>query len=176
MDHHRHAGLAGRLTADGSSLQPHPDANRADARMAWFPVASRDGRDVDALEGLLCVPTRAGAMRLAAVPHVVEELTLGDEVAVADWDGEPLARGELSLALAGTVRAVAGREQGWRWLAELIDDAAGARGSCWFDAIGVHAVAASVPRAALGPVFERLKIAASVDELRWEYVTPSRHG
>lgn len=143
--------------------------------MAWFALASPDGREVDALEGLLCVPTRAGAMRIVAVPHLVEGLTLGDEVAVGDWQGEPIARGELALALSGTVRAVAADGRGWRWLAQLIDDAAGGRGSCWFDAIGEDAVAASVPRAGLVAVFAALTAAANTGELRWEYATAARH-
>jgi hypothetical protein len=175
MQHHRHAGLAGRLAPGGQALDPHPDAARADAVMAWFPITTPNAREVDSLEGILCVPTRAGAMRLVGVPHVVDGLELGDEVAVADWDGEPMARGELALALAGTVRAVAGAERSWTWLAQLIDDAAGGRGSCWFDAIGDHALAASVPRAALVPVFAALTIAANAGELRWEYVTAARH-
>jgi len=143
--------------------------------MAWFPVASSDARDIDSLEGLLCVPTRPGAMRLVAVPHRVEELALGDEVAVADWDGEPLARGELALALAGTVRAVAGGARPWHWLAALIDDAAGGRGSCWFDVIGEQGVAASVERPALAAVFAALSERADADDVRWEYATSSRH-
>jgi hypothetical protein len=175
MQHHKHAGLAGRLAAGGETLEPHPDAERDDARMAWFPVATPDAREVDALEGLLCVPTRAGAMRIAAVPHVVEGLTLGDEVAVADWDGEPMARGELALALAGTVRVVAAGDRGWAWAARIVDDAAGGIGSCWFDAIGDHAVAASVPRDRLAPVFAALTLAANTGELRWEYATAGRH-
>lgn len=175
MQHHRHPGLAGRLASDGASLDPHPDCSREDARIAWFPVASADGRDVDALEALLCVPTRAGAMRLAAVPHVVEGLALGDEVAVGDWRGEPLARGELALALAGTVRLVVAGGRGWAWAARLLDDAAGDRGSCWFDLIGQHALAATVPRTSLGAVFEAVGDAADAGELRWEYVTAARH-
>ncbi|MCW2927753.1 MAG: hypothetical protein JWM86_1721 [Thermoleophilia bacterium] len=176
MQHHRHAGLAGRLPAGASTLVPHDDATRRDARMAWFPIATPDGRDVDALEGLLCVPTRAGAMRIVAVPHVVERLALGDEVAVADWDGEPLARGELALALAGTVRAVAAdAEHDWRWLARRIDEAAGGAGSCWFDAIGDHAVAASVPRPAIAGVLEQLGADAAAGALRFEYATLDRH-
>ncbi len=143
--------------------------------MCWFAVASGDGRDVDALEGLMCVPTRAGAMRIAAVPHVATNLALGDEVAVADWDGEPMARGELALALAGTVRCVALRDQGWFALAHLIDDAAGGRGTCWFDAIGEQAIAASVPRRALVDVFAALDVAAAAGDVRWEYVTQGRH-
>lgn len=156
-------------------LEPHPEAGAEAARMAWFPVASADGREVDALEGLQCVPTRAGAMRIVAVPHVVEGLTLGDEVAVADWDGEPLARGELALALAGTVRVVAAGDRGWAWAARVVDDAAGGIGTCWFDAIGDHAVAASVPRDRLARVFAALTMAANVGELRWEYATAARH-
>lgn len=175
MQHHRHAGLAGRLAPDGTTLDAHPDAERDDARMAWFPVATPDGREVEALEGLLCVPTRPGAMRIVAVPHVVEGLTLGDEVAVADWDGEPLARGELALALAGTVRVVAAGGRGWQWAAQLVDDAAGGRGTCWFDAIGEEAVAASVPRNRLANVFAALAAAADAGELRWEYATAGRH-
>lgn len=176
MRHHQHAGLAGRLAADGATLEPHADATRDDARVAWFPVATSDGREVDALEGLTCVPTRAGAMRIVAVPHVVQHLALGDEVAVADWDGEPMARGELAMALAGTVRCVAGDGRAWQALARLVDEAAGGVGSCWFDAIGEHAIAASVPRAALGGVFARLEAAVDAGEqLRWEYATPERH-
>lgn len=175
MQHHRHAGLAGRLPEGSDTLVPHADCARDDARMAWFPVATADARDVDALEGLLCVPTRPGAMRLVAVPHVVERLTLGDEVAVADWDGEPLARGELALALAGTVRAVAAGEHDWRWLARRIDHAAGGAGSCWFDAIGEQAVAASLPRAALGAVLEQLAEDAAAGVLKYEYPTLDRH-
>lgn len=143
--------------------------------MAWFPLMSADGRDIESLEGLLCVPTREGAMRLVAVPHIVDGLCLGDEVAVTEFEGEPLARGELALALAGTVRAAAGGGQGWAGLAQLIDDAAGGRGTCWFDAIGPEAVAASVPRAKLVPVFAALAIAANVGEVRWEYATSARH-
>jgi hypothetical protein len=175
MQHHRHAGIAGRLAAGGDTLDPHPDAASETARMAWFPVATADGREVDALEGLLCVPTRAGAMRIVAVPHVVEGLTLGDEIAVADWDGEPMARGELALALAGTVRVVAAGERGWAWAARIVDDAAGGIGTCWFDAIGDHAVAASVPHARLAHVFAALTVAAAAGELRWEYATLGRH-
>jgi len=175
MQHHRHAGLAGRLAEDGTTLLPHPDAERPDATMAWFPIPTPDGSSVDSLEGLLCVPTRAGAMRIASVPHVVDGLALGDEVAVADWEGEPLARGELALALAGTVRVVSADSHDWRWVARLVDEAASAHGTCWFDAVGTHALAASVPRAALGAVFERLTRHADAGELRWEYVTPARH-
>lgn len=175
MQHHRHAGLAGRLTPRGDGIDPHPDATRADARTVWFPLATPDARDVEALEGLLCVPTRTGAMRIVAVPHVVEGLTLGDEVAVAEWEGEPVARGELAVALAGTVRVVAAGGRGWQWAAQLLDDAAGGRGSCWFDAIGDDAVAASVPRERLAPVFAALTIASNVGELRWEYATVGRH-
>lgn len=171
MRHHKHPGLAGRLV-DGE-LRPHPDAARGDAMLVWVPVATPDGREVDALEGLLCVPTRLGAARIAAVPHVVEHLALGDELAVADWDGEPMARGELALALTGTVRCVAAAGHDWRWLAGAIDDAAGQ--SCWFDVIGDAAVAASVPRAQLGAVFARLAAHADAGELRWEYATPARH-
>lgn len=173
MRHHQHAGLAGRLTADGT-IDPHPDAAREDARVAWFPIT--DGGSVESLEGLLCVPTRAGAMRIAAVPHVVEQLALGDEVAVADWDGEPLARGELALSLDGTVRCVSADEHGWLHLARLIDAAAGSSGACWFDAIGEQAVAASVPRPALASVLETLSTAADRGELRYEYATAARHG
>ncbi len=176
MRHHRHPGLAGRLQPRDDELQPHPDAERDDARLAWFPLATADARDVDALEGLLCVPTRAGAMRIASVPHVVEGLALGDEVAVADWEGEPLARGELALSLDGTVRCVAGEQRDWRWLARLVDDAAGGIGTCWFDVIGDSAVAASVPRPSLARVFAALTMASNTGELRWEYVTPARHG
>lgn len=176
MQHHRHAGLAGRLARGGRELEPHPEAASATARLAWFPIASRDGRDLEALEGMVCVPTRAGAMRLVSVPHVVDGLALGDEVAVADWDGEPLARGELALALAGSVRAASDAAGGWRWLAQLIDDAAGGIGTCWFDVVSDEALAASVPRARLVPVFAALTAAANVGELRWEYATPGRHG
>lgn len=175
MQHHRHPGLAGTLAPGGDSLEPHPDAASGDARMAWFAVAAPDRREVDALEGLLCVPTRPGAMRIVAVPHVVEGLTLGDEVAVGDWDGEPMARGELALALAGTVRVVAAGGRGWAWAAQLVDDAAGGRGTCWFDAIGEHAVAASVPRDRLAAVFAALTSAARDGKLRWEYATVQRH-
>ena len=176
MRHHRHPGLAGQLRGGSQQLHPHPDAEREDAQLTWFPVATTDGRDVDALEGLLCVPTRAGAMRIVAVPHVVEGLALGDEVAVADWEGEPMARGELALSLDGTVRCVAAEGRDWLWLARLVDDAAGGIGSCWFDAIGDSAVAASVPRASLAGVFAALTVASNTGELRWEYVTPARHG
>ena len=175
MRHHKHPGLAGQLRSGSDQLHPHPDATRSDAVLTWFPVATVDGRDVDALEGLLCVPTRPGAMRIASVPHVVEGLALGDEVAVADWGGEPMARGELASALAGTVRCVATVERDWRWSAQLIDDGAGAIGACWFDVIGDTALAASVPRAQLAGVFAALTMAANVGELRWEYVTPARH-
>ena len=175
MQHHRHAGLAGTLgTDDAEPLVPHPDATHDDAVMAWFPIASPDGREIESLEGLLCVPTRPGAMRLVAVPHVVQGLALGDEVAVADWDGEPLARGELALALAGTVRVVAGTDWTWRQLAAVIHAAAAE--SCWFDPVGEHAVAATVPRSRLGAVFAALtRLAADHDTVRWEYATPSRH-
>ena len=175
MRHHQHAGHAGRLTRGSDSLEPHPDSARDDACVTWFPLMSADGREVDALEGLTCVPTRAGAMRIAAVPHVVEHLALGDEVAVADWEGEPMARGELALALAGTVRCVAARDQGWLQLARIVDDAAGGLGSCWFDAIGDQAIAASVPRPMLVQVFAALSAAENAGELRWQYVTPQRH-
>lgn len=175
MRHHKHPGIAGRLRGGSRELHPHPDAGRSDARLAWFPVATSDGRDVDALEGLICVPTRAGAMRIVAVPHVVEGLAMGDEVAVADWDGEPMARGELALSLDGTIRCVAGGDRDWHFLAQLIDDAAGGIGACWFDAIGDAALAASVPRASLASVFAALTIAANTGELRWEYATPARH-
>lgn len=175
MQHHRHAGLVGRLTAGSTDLAPHDDATRDDARMAWFPITTADGREVESLEGLLCVPTRAGAMRIAAVPHVVSGLALGDEVAVADWDGEPLARGELALALAGTIRVVAAAEHDWRWLATRVDELAGGAGSCWFDAIGDHAVAASVPRTALAAVLEGLAEDAAAGTLRYEYATLDRH-
>lgn len=171
MRHHKHPGLAGRLV-DGE-LQPHPDASSTQAQLVWVPVAAADAREVDALEGLLCVPTRAGAMRVASVPHVVEHLALGDEIAVADWEGEPMARGELALALAGTVRCVGSPEHEWRRLARLVDDAAGER--CWFDVIGDHAVAASVPRGALRAVFATLAHEAEAGTLRWEYATPARH-
>ena len=175
MRHHRHPGLAGRLQPGSDELHAHADAERPDAQMAWFPIATTDGRDVDALEGLLCVPTRAGAMRIVAVPHVVEGLALGDEVAVADWEGEPMARGELALSLHGTVRCVAATEHDWLWLARVVDDAAGGIGTCWFDVIGDGAVAASVPRASLVRVFAALTMASNVGELRWEYVTAARH-
>ncbi|MCB0879143.1 MAG: hypothetical protein KDC46_09215 [Thermoleophilia bacterium] len=175
MRHHQHAGLVGQLRSGSEELHPHPDAQRDDAVVAWFPIMDPAGRDVDALEGLTCVPTRAGAMRITAVPHVVEHLALGDEVAVADWEGEPMARGELALALDGTVRCVAAQGQGWLHLARLIDDAAGGIGSCWFDAIGEHALAASVPRRALAPVFAALSASENAGELRWQYVTPERH-
>lgn len=184
MQHHKHAGLAGRLSADGTTLEPHPDASHPEARMAWIPLASPDGREIEALEGVMCIPTRPGAMRLAAVPHVAENLALGDELAVADWDGEPLARGELALALSGTIRVIAAAPAvdadaatatTWQDLAATIDDAAGGRGSCWFDAIGDSALAVCVPRASLGAVFAQLTDAAARDELRWEYVTPLRH-
>lgn len=171
MRHHKHPGLAGRLVDD--ELQPHPDATSSRAQLVWVPVATPDAREVDALEGLLCVPSRAGAMRVASVPHVVEHLALGDEVAVADWEGEPMARGELALALAGTVRCVASPEHEWQWLARLVDDAAGE--PCWHDVIGDHAVAASVPRPALGAVFATLAGEARAGTLRWEYATPGRH-
>lgn len=175
MRHHRHPGLVGRLTPGGGDLAPHPDAERTDAQLAWFPIATPDGREIDALEGLLCVPTRTGAMRVASIPHVVEGLALGDEVAIADWEGEPMARGELALALDGTVRCIAASERDWRWLARIVDDAAGGIGTCWFDVIGDHAVAASVPRARLASVFAALTIASNTGELRWEYATPTRH-
>jgi hypothetical protein len=176
MRHHQHPGLAGSLNADGT-LAPHPDAEHADARVVWFPVATDSdcSPSIGSLEGLLCVPTRAGAMRIAAVPHVVEHLTLGDEVAVVDWEGEPLARGELAMALHGTVRCVSADERGWLHLARMIDAASGEMGACWFDAIGEQAVAASVPRSALVAVLELLATAADRGELRWEYVTPARH-
>ena len=176
MRHHRHPGLAGRLTPGADELVPHPDAERDDAVLTWFPVATPGAREVDALEGLLCVPTRAGAMRIVAVPHVVEGLALGDEVAVADWEGEPMARGELAMSLDGTVRCVAAEGRDWRWLARLVDDAAGGIGTCWFDAIGDSALAASVPRASLATVFAALTVASNTGELRWEYVTTARHG
>lgn len=176
MRHHRHPGLAGQLRSSSNELHAHPDAERTDARLTWFPVATTDGRDVDALEGLTCVPTRAGAMRIVAVPHVAEGLAMGDEVAVADWEGEPMARGELALSLSGTVRCVAGDGRDWLWLARLVDDAAGGIGTCWFDAIGDSAIAASVPRAALAPVFAALTMASNTGELRWEYATAGRHG
>jgi hypothetical protein len=175
MRHHRHAGLAGRLVHGSNELHPHPDAERSDAVTAWFAVSTPDGREVEALEGLLCVPTRTGAMRIVAVPHVVEQLALGDEVAVAPLDDMLLARGELALALDGTVRAVAGGNHDWLWLARRIDEAAGGDGSCWFDVIGDQAVAASVPRARLGAVFTALAADAERGALRWEYVTPARH-
>lgn len=171
MRHHKHPGLAGRFV-DGE-LEPHPDATRSDAQLAWVPVATPDGREVDALEGVLCVPTRPGAMRLVAVPHVVEHLALDDELAVADWEGEPMARGELAHALSGTIRCVGAAGREWRWLAALVDDSAS--GGCWFDVIGNHAVAASVPRPALGAVFAALTREADAGTLRWEYATPGRH-
>lgn len=175
MQHHRHPGLVGRLAPDGRSLVPHPDAEHPDARMAWFPVAAPDAREVDALEGMLCVPTRPGAMRIVAVPHVTEGLAFGDEVAVGDWEGEAVARGELALSLAGTVRVVAAGGRGWAWAAQLLDDAAGGRGVCWFDPIAEEAVAASVPRPMLARVFAALTVASTSGELRWEYATPARH-
>lgn len=175
MQHHKHPGLAGHLDASGAALDAHPDALRDDAQLVWFPVTDATGREVDALEGLTCVPTRAGAMRIVAVPHVLTGLALGDEVAVADWDGEPLARGELASALAGTVRVVSAPGTRWSVAAQALDAAAGGRGSCWFDVMSDEAFAASVPRAALADVFAWLAARAATGELRYEYATATRH-
>jgi hypothetical protein len=174
MQHHKHPALAGTLASDGSSIEEHPDAARADAQLVWFPIPDATGREVDALEGLLCVPTRAGAMRVVAVPHVASGLTFGDEVAVADWDGEPLARGTLASGLTGSVRVVVGDGRGWREVAALIC-ARLPRADVIVDVIGEQALAIAVPRRALAGVFELLAGEAEAGGLRWEYVTPERH-
>lgn len=174
MQHHKHPALAGTLAADGSSIDEHPDAAREDARLVWFPIPDATGREVDALEGMLCVPTRAGAMRVVAVPHVAAGLTFGDEVAVADWDGEPLARGPLASGLTGCVRVVVADDRGWRDVAAMLC-ARLPREDVIVDVIGEQALALAVPRRALPEVFELLTDAAAAGGLRWEYVTPERH-
>lgn len=169
MLHHKHPGLAGRLAADGRTLEPHPDALRDDARQVWIPLPDAAGREVDALEGLLCVPTREGAARVVAVPHVASHLALGDELAIADWDGEPLARGELASSLHATVRVVVGPERTWQDIASALERA------CWFDVMGAHAVAVAVPRMLLAATFETLDRLTGELGARWEYATPARH-
>ncbi|MCW2955608.1 MAG: hypothetical protein JWO69_477 [Thermoleophilia bacterium] len=175
MLHHKHPGLAGHLDAAGAALSPHADALRADAQLVWFPITDATGRDVESLEGLTCVPTRAGAMRIVAVPHVLTGLALGDEVAVADWDGEPMARGNLASSLVGTVRVVLAQGGQWQAIAAALDDAAGGPGRCTFDVISEEAVAASVPRDALAAVFAMLNERQAEGALRFEYATAARH-
>lgn len=149
----------------------------------WIPLAGAErpgaaGATGDVpLEGLLSVPTRAGAVRLVAVPHVAQGLALGDELAVVRRGDMLLARGELALALSGTVRVVlaAEAEASWRDVGQLLRAATGDAGECWLDLVSERAVAASVPRGALATVFEALGARAALGELQWEYATPARH-
>ena len=176
VQHHRHAGLVGRWSADGGELIPHPDTARADAAQVWIPLPDPTGRSIDALEGVLCVPTRSGVMRVVAVPHVASHLAMGDELAVADWDGEPLARGELASSLLATVRVVTPTERSWRDVAHELEDAHGEDDApCWYDVVGDQSVAIAVPRAALGRTFETLERLTREWSIRWEYATPHRH-
>lgn len=175
MQHHKHPGLPGHLAADGATIEPLAAAAGPDAQLVWFPIPDPTGREIDALEGLLCVPTRAGAMRVVAVPHVASALTFGDEVAVADWDGEPLARGPLASGLTGTVRVVVGDGGTWRDVATLITGELG-RDRVWLDVIGDSSVALAVARADLAATFGLLAGAAEAGSLRWEYANPERHG
>lgn len=179
MRHHKHLGHVGRLDkATDRALTPHPDTLRDDARLVWLPIAGADGREIEALEGVTCVPSRSGAMRIVAVPHVAVGLALGDELATGIWNGEPLARGELACALNGTIRCLAKARLDWVDIAQYIDAAVGVSGECWFDVIGEHALAASVPRQYLGTVFAALEQYAAIEaaaDFRWEYVTADRH-
>lgn len=182
MRHHQHAGIAGSLSADGTQLTPHPDLVDEAARLqVWVPLPDAAGREVDALEALTCVATRPGAARVVAVPHVATDIALGDELAIGDWDGEPMARGPLASSLAGTVRIVGASETDWRDIAALVTrvvasvEPTDVRDELWFDVMGDSALAASVPRPALGVLFAELADRAQRDELRWEYATPTRH-
>lgn len=174
MQHHKHPGLPGHLAADGATLEPLAEAAGADARLVWFPIPDPTGREIDALEGLLCVPTRGGAMRVVAVPHVACALAFGDEVAVADWEGEPLARGPLASGLTGTVRVVVGDDRTWRDVAALMVGELG-RDRVWLDVIGDASVALAVRRSDLAATFQLLAREAAAGALRWEYATPERH-
>lgn len=181
MRHHQHAGIVGRLSADRTSLIPHPDAfGSPECVQVWVPLPDAAGREVDALEIVTCRHTRAGAARVVAVPHVAVDLAMGDELAISDFDGVPLARGTLASSLEGTVRIVAPTGgASWRELAGIVDDIIagtigdGAHG--WFDMIGDTSIAASVPRAALGALFDELAQREQRAELRWEYATAARH-
>jgi len=174
MQHHKHPGLPGHLALDGATLEPLADATRADAQLVWFPIPDPTGREVDSLEGLLCVPSRAGAMRVVSVPHVASELTFGDEVAVADWDGEPLARGPLASGLTGTVRIVVSAGRTWADIAALLVGEL-SRERVVIDVISDNSLAVSVERGDLAAVFALLSAETQRGELRWEYATPDRH-
>lgn len=173
--------MVGSLAPDGTQLVPHPDLESGAERLqVWVPLPDAAGRGVDALEALTCVATRPGAARVVAVPHVASDIALGDELAIGDWDGEPMARGPLASSLAGTVRIVASADTDWRDVAALVvrivDVAApDARDEIWFDVMGDSAIATSVPRRVLGALFAELDARARRDELRWEYATPTRH-
>lgn len=175
MQHHKHPGLPGHLAADGATIEPTADATRDDAQLVWVPIPDAMGREIDALEGVLCVPTREGAMRVVAVPHVASALTTGDELAVADWDSEPLARGPLASGLTGTVRIAVAAGRTWHDVAVQLVGELG-RTRVLLDVIGAESLAVAVARRDLLRTFELLTAAAARDELRWEYATPERHG
>ena len=177
MRHHQHPAAACTLDPATGSVRAHPDSEHPEASVAWFPVAG-EGDSIEAVEGLLCVPTRPGAARVAAVPHVVRGVTLGDEVAIADVDGDPYARGLVATALRGTIHVVlpaperddAARDERW---VEVLAELAPLDG--WMDALTERVLAISVPRAALPEAAELLRRRAARRELEWEYVTPERH-
>jgi hypothetical protein len=182
MRHHKHPGLAGSFDPATREISAHPDAADADRlHQVWIPLPDADGRTLDAVEGLACVPTREGAVRVVAVPHLASDLALGDELAVGAWEGDLLARGPLASSLHGTLRIVGSAEGDWTWqaLAAQLDPiiraaCAGADDQPWYDVIAETALAVSVPRVALGDVFAWLH-AADPETLRWEYATAMRH-
>lgn len=183
MRHHKHPGLAGRFDPDRREIVPHPDAaDEGRRQQVWIPLPeSGDARQIDSLEGLACVPTREGAVRIVAVPHVAADLAFGDEIAVGDHDGDLIARGPLASSLHGTVRIVAADTgtHDWRSLATELDavihgSTSGTGDEPWYDVIAETSLAVSVPRAALRDVFAWLH-AADPAVIRWEYATAMRH-
>lgn len=177
LRHHKHPGLVGQLAPSGRELEPHPDAGAASAVQVLVPLPDDTGREIDAVESITCVATRDGAARVVAVPHIAVDLAMGDELAVGDWEGNPVARGPLASSLLGTVRIVAAATGDIWEIAGAVD--ATCRAACdteaWFDVMSAEALAVAVPRAALAAVFVELESRAARDELRWEYATAGRH-
>lgn len=200
MQHHRHPSVACRPGVHAT--ETHPDALRDDAQLVWFPVAATPDIEPTALEGLACVPTRDGAVRVAAVPHLAHDVALGDEVAVGAWEGGLIARGPLASALVDTLRVTippAGGAQATASSDDRGDELAAA--SCgsgdpqllvelaaplgalarwvgehggWIDVLSPRVAALAVPRHVLIPLVSELEERGRVGELRYEYATPGR--
>jgi hypothetical protein len=172
MQHHRHPGLALSCTRVAGQLETHPIADACDERamVVWIPIPDKQGRDVVALEGLQAIPTRAGAMRIAAVPHIAQHLALGDEVAIGQLEDRLLARGSLASALHGTISIVLSPTCTRTWR-----DIAGDIAPCVIDVADERAFSVSVERPQLSGVFEILNDATERDELQYSYQTAERH-